>query len=432
MNNEVSFFLDDSPKIQFPFDVVDVNTKLILNFLYEPIFLKKNGNFFERGIEDKSSKRALNIKFTKENKASAKDMYSTLMYVIKEHKASAEFLEFIVGVKEYLRGDSTLEKIKLYQNGSNLYATMYDCTSYKEVFSTITFSPVFFDNGHPSYKKNNGIYTLKSSQESILRLQKKEKKSYFPKYINFIVERNPETQVKKIESLKHYYSGFTSLTPKILANVNSNYVQEIKSHVRFRLLCSNNEVFTYDLRNKLYEYVIETITKDPVLSRAISISDIRNKKVYNIEQQVQSSDKIKIVYANFFPNKEIVIIAKKFLEKNGVEAKLIGKSFSDFLNIDSDQYDMVLRVEEPVTNNFVDYYIEQIQWIDQEKRKTYVTFLNRLLSLRSNNEKLEKVLNLYVARYSRMLEIGTFNKTCYRSVDCKPLKFNDNGDLIIS
>ena len=193
--NNLTFFLDDYPQnLLNPREVMDHNAKLVTSFMYQPIFLREKGQIIPNGIIDESVNGKIRIKFGKSlwsdgSRVTANDFYNSLRYILVNNPLSS-YLNFIKGVSEYVKGNVSLDDIKMKVEGDYFCAEVYRSDLYKGVFSNINFSPKKFENGELDRSITAGGYKLIKQYKNKIVLIRNQNLINLPEYVYFRIEKD--------------------------------------------------------------------------------------------------------------------------------------------------------------------------------------------------------------------------------------------------
>lgn len=90
---------------------------------------------------------------------------------------------------------------------------------------------------------------------------------------------------------------------------------------------------------------------------------------------------------------------------------------------------MILELIEPITKNQLDEFIEQIQFIDQKDKQTYVGLINEYIKSTDNREKEIKTTALVnlIRKSSRVLDFGVFRQYYIKNPELPEIELTDNG-----
>lgn len=413
------FLLDDIPTIKSVLDDTDHNSSIIFSFLNIPIFTRINNEFYSDIVIDASYKNIMELKF-KKNKynITSEDFYKTLKYILVNKTNYCSYLNFILGVKEYENGEVDFDSIKLWYDNDTIYAeTYFNNDHYKSIFSSIHFSPQKIINN--KLIDGFGEYFISKLHENKIVICSKvdnDIKILFKKVVD------EKEQIEIIQHSKNAYSGFTSLNPSILKRFKCF---KINSNLEFRLKVNNN-----CLNSKYFiDLKYEIISKCNQLDTVIDFFNIDNINYDNDHHVIFNKNNIKILYADYYPNNEIINVLKKILSKNNCTFEITKMNFKDFLKENSQTYDLILDIFEPIVINKIDNYISEINNFNSDEKSYFVKILN--IFIENNFDSMhENAIKKYIYEKSNNIKLGNFKMYYMKSKETKELIFDDYNNLI--
>lgn len=431
MNKNVIFSLDEFPLNLCEIEGIDHNAKFVLSFLYKSLFFKYNGHYISEGIEDYSDGKLLKFKFSENStwsdgsQLNAEDFYNTLKYIIFNKLGIASYLNFIVGVKEYLFNEGNFKNIHFWIDNNCFFAEVYTLSLYKEVFSSICFAP-------RKILENNTLSSLTSSGYTIQEIttDKIEIKNQIfnknPKKISFIVVKESEKQLDLLKNNDIFYTGFTSLTFNSIQHRNPT---SLKSDILVRLIFSEHIFSIFKSHNIEIDF-FRNISENDILKKLLNIKSNHN----NLEHGTSDSDtiplpNISILFPDYYPNQLIIDELDYILLSKGYSLKKYKKSLKEFTQCDFSHYDIILELIEPITLNKLDYWIEQIQYINLDSKNNFVQHLNKYINSPTTNiqNEIEQIIN----SQSRCIQIGNLKQYYLSSQNSPKLVLSDNGLISI-
>lgn len=428
MNKKVIFSLDEFPLNIDELDGLDHNAKFVLSFLYKSLFFKYNGHYISEGIEDYSEGKLIKFKFSKNStwsdgsQLNAEDFYNTLKYIIFNKLGIASYLNFIVGVKEYLIKGGNFKNIQFWIDNNYFFAKVYTLSLYKEVFSSICFAP-------RKILENNTISSLTSSGYTIQEIttDKIEIKNQLfnknPPKINFMVVKDSDKQLDLIKNNDIFYTGFTSLTFNSIQNDNPI---SLKSDILIRLTIS--EQFFSIFKNNIKMEFFRNLNKNNILKKLLHINPNQNDLERDVSDTINCPN-ISILFPDYYPNQLIIDELDSILLSKGYSLKKHKKSLKEFTKCNFSKYDIILELIEPITLNKLDHWIEQIQYINIDSKKNFVNHLNRYLN--SPTTTIQNEIENIINSQSRCIQIGTLKQYYLKSQNSPELVLSDNGLISI-
>lgn len=429
----VIFYVDDLPTAINPSECYDSNSKLLCSMMYKTIYSAKNGKFITDIICDKSSNNLIKFEFCEKifwsdgTQLTAKDFFDTLKYLLTNKKECSYYLSFIKGVKEFLYHGGSINDIKIWFVDNTFYAEVDSLKFYKDVFSGINFAPLKFLGNDLNCLITSGGYFCSFYSDNIFKLIKNDKSLALPDIIEVRVEKNVDKQIKQISLGEKSYTGFTSLNLDTIYSKKNYY--ELQSNIRFRLIFSE----------KLYEESYGLPIKNAILNKLRSnvnlVKFIKfNKRSYQAKINLKNIPKIgasrikKILYPDYFPNNLLVDSICEVFSQNNVYLKKNPCSFKEFLEADYSKYDFILELIEPLTQNILDNFIEQIQFIRKEYRADFVKKINSYLNATSKSQlSIYNELLSMIEKESRVLDIGIFRQYYIKNSQLPKIVLTDNG-----
>ena len=326
MNKNMIFYLDDMPKITSPLQYQDHNLNMIYSFIHKTIFTRFNGKFSSEVVDDLSINTHLKLK-VRENRygITADDIYKTLLFILKKITLYASYLSFLVGVKEYLRGNVSLNDIYLYQYDDVIEGIMYDNVSYLEVLSSIHFSPLKFREYSPIINEGFGEYSIHSIEKKKIIL----KNRYSDNYIYFLIEKDERKQLLNVRTTSGIvYTGLTSLTN---STINSTNAVKVESQLKFRLKI-NSRILTNQKRlDSFKELLVRKIYSNSRISNILKRRRMDLNKSILVDKEDLEGKRLFLLYADYYPNKIFVSDIVAILNEFNLETICVKKCFGDFL-----------------------------------------------------------------------------------------------------
>lgn len=431
--DKINFLLDDFPTSLTTYDNVDYNSKLVLSFLFQPIFIKSAGIYINNGVEDLSANNIIKIRFlnsrhwSNDTIITADDFYKTLMHILQYVPNIASYLNFVVGTKEFLKGNNSIDSVKVWTKNNIFYAEVYDMSFYKELFSNICFSPIKIIDGFPVNNVTSGGYNIVKVTDKTIHLRRSIRNKRYPNNVIFNVVKNVSQQLSIINKNDYSYSGFTSLDYQTI--INNNSVNNIPSNLRYRLILSR-ELYSSSPISEIKNALFSNITNNIMLSKFIKIPKTKSiRHSYNSTiSKSNTTKKITILWADYYPNEKIVLEIINIFKKHNYIVAPIKLNFKDFLNADFSKYDLVLEIVEQFTDNYVDNWIEQIKFIPKTKTKHFVNLINMYLKNKEDHTTIEDFIDCN----SRCINIGNFQQYYLKNKELPKLSMSDNGILEIN
>ena len=427
--NNLTFFLDDYPQnLLNPREVMDHNAKLVTSFMYQPIFLREKGQIIPNGIIDESVNGKIRIKFGKSlwsdgSRVTANDFYNSLRYILVNNPLSS-YLNFIKGVSEYVKGNVSLDDIKMKVEGDYFCAEVYRSDLYKGVFSNINFSPKKFENGELDRSITAGVYKLIKQYKNKIVLIRNQNLINLPEYVYFRIEKDFLKQLKRVNEEKYSYTGFTSTNFSQIGEINTF---PINSGIHFRIIISSEVLNIINLSKFRYE-IKEEIRKNIELKKLIELSDDTLNLVPIDGKQLRKREQtVNFLYPNYYPNDILVRLTSKILKRVGCGVTEKSVSLSKFMTVDIQDYDMILELVEPITDNRLDKWIEQIRFIEQCKKSDYVSLINEYLEPNNFYQDIESRIEAIIFSNSLCVDIGLFKQYYTKSEGAPQLILTDDG-----
>ncbi|MFJ5965908.1 hypothetical protein [Bacillus sp. NPDC093026] len=422
-------YVDDEPKTSIPFLAEDYSSCLLCSCLYEPLFIKKSLNFEENLVIDETVDKE--IKFTFKDfywsdgqKVKPVELKNTLLYIIKNKLPKSHYLDFIVGVKEYLDGDTTsLTNIKISSDDNSIYMTsLLDGDQYKYVFSTIYFSPIRFEKYEPNMLLSYGPFQLNQVKD-LTSLD------YNPYYHNPIKEpleivknKNPK------ENIEHFFDGKCDLTSTTV--FRSSDINFFSKSLFFRKK-ESNLILQLELSEGFLKYKNNILEK---LNNFINNScDLKNDIKLKLEYQKSPAilEEIKdcsILYSDYYPNNNIAQYIIDILKYESVEVQISLGDLDYFINqySNSTNYDIYINVFSPVTQSDLDRFISHINYIREDKLDNYLLLLNQWIQGDIEKYNIDRL----ISHYSRRLTIGNINHYYFQSSKLNGFFIDGNDNFI--
>ena len=432
--NNIIFFVDDLPESLIHMDAMDTNTKLFVSFLYTPIIKKLQGEYISPYFVDMSKDNVICLKFTDEvfwsdnTSLSAIEFLYTLRLIFSQRKKCFYYLDFIKGAKDFIYGNAKLENIEMWVEDNVFFANVFNLNTYKDVFSCPNFSPLKFRQDEIDFQTTSGGYFCKLSTNKKIILEKNISDNKLPNAVEIIEEIDIHNQIQQIQSGKMAYTGFTSLNLEDSVLRHKNY--ELQSDIHFRLLFNAkmyDEIKEHSANIK--DEIIYELKKSNNLLKYINVNCNELYYRYNNVISTDTERMTRFLYPDYFPNDLIVDIITKVMNRYSIKVKSYPLSFKAYLSENWEKYDLILELIEPITKNQLDEFIEQIQFIDQKDKQTYVGLINEYIKSTDNREKEIKTTALVnlIRKSSRVLDFGVFRQYYIKNPELPEIELTDNG-----
>lgn len=437
MTNNIIFFVDDLPQYSVPANAEDPNSKLLYSLIYQPIFNKINGNFTSDCIEDCSAKNIIQFKFgnkifwSDNTPLTAKDFFYTLKHIFLSRSNCCYYLDFIEGVKEFIYGDGSIDDIKIWIKDNIFFAKTVVQDTYKDVFSRINFAPMKYnDDGEFDSSVTSGGYYYQSINSHKILLKKNLHYKLLPNYIEIIEEKDVKKQIQQIENGQLAYSGFTSLGFQELSSNKEIY--ELPSKISFRVIF-DSEFFEIVYKKKIKKDIVTELNRYNELLKFITINNNFSDNYQSEDIAIEEKKHIKVLSPNYFPNNLIVDCLMQSMDEYNFIFECDFLPFKEYLSEDWEKYDIVLELVEPITENPIDAFIEQIKFIKTAYRSEYVSLINQYIKLK-NDRKKEKAneINQFIQIYSRVFDLGIFRQYYIKSSSLPNVEVTDTGLINIT
>ncbi|EGQ3653409.1 hypothetical protein [Staphylococcus pseudintermedius] len=422
----MKIIFDDAPKTIIPFEIDDYSSLLLCSLLYQPLFIKNNNSYEENMVIDKTNKDLIcfsvkEIFWSNGLNCTVEDIRKTLLYIIQRKNNLASYLSFIEGVEEYLEGLIDINHISIWCNKREIYIkSKIEGDYYKDIFSTIYFSPVYIVNNKINTKVTCGMFKLHKELELIPnKYNNKMNES-----ISIVIDKNANNNIKLYESGEVDITCSTILYGGLVSKIeeHKDFIQK-NSNLLLRL--ELKEGFKY--KNIIHNILIEILYEE----KKVSTNDINLKiKHENILCDLNIFiNNISILCADFYPNNIIALSLQKHLEELGVDVSLSLCSFDDFLSkCQQGKYDIIINVVSPITQSRIDYFLEKITYFNQDYIDKYVELLNLWIL----NSRYEGEIIDYVKYFSNVIDIGTLkHKYLIRDKYKNIIFFDENDNLIV-
>jgi hypothetical protein len=425
----MKIFLDDTPKESIPFKVSDYSSCLLCSAMYEPLFLKINNKFIDNLIIDNTQNENIALTFkefywSNGERCTPEDLKRTLLYIIENKLPLAQYIDFIEGVKDYLDGYmEDLKNIKISTNGDTIYIkSLINSDYYKNIFSTIYFSPVKFMEGLPSSNIVYGPFQKKMENNLMYLKRNPYYKKNISKMLEFKVEKDPLINIMEFNEGNLDVTSTTVLYQKYRKQLSKNKnFRKQKSNLSLRIEFSE---FFLDQKSNLINCIYELIENDEYLKDDIvsSIKKVNHGKYDRVEH-----DKLTILYSDYYPNNILANKIGSFYKERNVNVKLEYGDLDYFIEeYSKSNYDICINVAYPITQNKVDYYIEKIDFLPDSRVDYYINLLNEWIDGKVD----EYLLDAYLDKFSLFAMIGDLNHHFLISNSMEGFIIDDNDNFI--
>lgn len=127
--------IDDFPHSLITIQAEDFTSKTVLSSMYEPLFYEYKGSYKSDYVKDEyvDETATLYLNFTESywsngEQLKASHYYDTLIFILKSNSKYSSYLDFIVGVEEYLFDEISLNEVGIRLVGECLQInTKYKC-----------------------------------------------------------------------------------------------------------------------------------------------------------------------------------------------------------------------------------------------------------------------------------------------------------------
>lgn len=419
--------LDGIPLNSLPFESTEYNSLLCCSLLYEPLFHIKNNQFIENLIIDKSKNNLVIFKIKKffwsnGEKIKPKDIANTLFYIIKNKPNIASYLDFIIGVPEYLEDKKDIKKIKINFDDNYIYIeTARNDNYYKFVFSSIIFAPVYFFNNKPLKTITSGAYKLITPENLFEYIKNPLTKYNVDKNLTIISEDNFN---KNIELFSKKNIDITSTTIfdsryKDIIKPYNNFLYEKKSNITLRIVLKDylfmhkNEIKCF-LKNLFHDF--QFLNEDIYINDSILNNKNRKSNFKNINKNIT------ILYSDYYPNNFIGEKLYNFLKNKNYSINKKCLKLNEFMEeYKNNNFDVCIDVVFPITLSKYDYFLEKINFFNDKYIDKYIYLLNKWQES-DYSSVFEKYIFDFIENYSLLIEIG--------KIKHKYLSRNDNIYLL--
>ena len=440
--------IDDFPHGLLTFNSQDYISNLILSSMYEPLFFEENSEYRSLYVEDSYDGIYITLNFkdffwSNGMLVTAKDMYNSLIYILENRTIFSSYLDFIEGVSEYLYGEGSINSIgiTLYDKSLKI-KTKYE-NNYKELFSTIHFSPFFIENGEVVNNISNGRFYLdkKSSDSISLKTNTFLMDKFFKK--------KAKIQELSFVYIKDLYKGIDEFKKGNLDMTCSTYFpfEEISNYNEspYFYMKNSNILFTLKidkdltpLKKDLMKILYDNCFNNQLLNKGINFcknyffdkeltqQDFNNNEINTSKNSINNN--IRVLYPSYYPNDIVIKPIISYLKKKGIEIEEIALPLKEFNEVyNSSKFDIALVLLSPLVNNDIDLLIHYLKgFYNEEKIDTYLVLLNKYLESQAEYDK--KKLNEYLIGHSQFIPIGFGKHLYFKSEKLKDL-YIDRNDL---
>ena len=429
----MNIILDDMPKTNIPVEIKDYSSLLLCSFLYQPLFILKNGEFFENLIIDRSTKEIIILEFkeiywSNGDLLKAIDFTNTLLYILKSKSFLSHYLTFIEGVEEYLDGESEIDEIAIQTCGNTIYIkNKYHTNYYKYLFSTIYLSPLKIVEGSIIGNVTNGKYKASSSGDLLHLLSNDYNNECNVDEVKFIIDKNP------IENINKFLKGEADLTSTTV--IYGDEAQKVLHYKEFKNKVSNLQLRLEfrkglgNLKKDVSNHLHNILSNDKYLKSDMNV--VLKKKTgrrYKEEVHDISLNRLKLLYADYYPNNTIAYEIHNFYQTKGVDVELCTGDFDFFLReYDDSKYDLILNVISPITKHPIDYFIEKSKYFEEGDDDNYINTLNKWISGKLSKTNLKE----FISEHSLILEIGNLKHNYLLKEEYFNNMYIDDNDNII-
>ncbi|ENQ3081040.1 hypothetical protein [Bacillus multifaciens] len=443
--------IDDKPHDLYTFNAHDFSSKSILSSMYEPIFFEKDGEYKSFYVKENYKNNVITLEFLESYWSNglplnAEDMYKTLIYILKERTMFSSYLDFIVGVEEYLYDGDPIENVGIHLSRNSIYIETKYSYDYKKLFSTIQFSPIYFIDRKPVNNVSNGRFHLDTICNSIIRVKNNpfffRERKVKTKELNFIYLDKLSDGIDNYKSNKLNMSCSTYFPFEMIGNFEGDQDFYMKNSNILFMLEISEALLPY--KKQLASYVYDKLHNNEILNKGLNISDNYlftnnlkyQKKRYkhnngeyentNISNLVNCD--LNVLYADYYPNDLIVSEIIGFLDKNHIPVKSHPMSLKNFIkSYNRKQFDICLKLVSPLINSEIDLLLNYLDKFKDEKvRDGYIKLLNDYLEECTVEKKV--LIDLYLENHSTIIPLYFGKHIYFQSKELSGF-YIDNNDL---
>ncbi|MBQ3437156.1 MAG: hypothetical protein IJG31_01380 [Fusobacterium sp.] len=323
MRNKI-VLLDDFPITFKTVEAYDYLSKIVVSYINEPFFSTKFLKISSKYIKHRIINNFLIFKilpffWSNGEKVSAKDIYRSILYFIKEKKAFSYNLFFIKNVENYLNGISPIENIGIFLRKDKIFFKLIEKEqNYAQIFSLIHFSPIYLKENKINLSITTGEFKLNyiDRKKGIIHLKKNE---FYPSNtktsnIIFKVIKDPNKALEFFYKNKDTIMTCSTCFPYLAMKnhiLDNNFIKrESNIRVFFKI---NMEKIRF--KSILFEYLKKYLQLDSELSEGIKwnfnyigVNDISKNFTENFEKKIfyDFKDPVRILYTDYYPNTLIV------------------------------------------------------------------------------------------------------------------------------
>lgn len=419
------FLIDESPGTLVPPELLDYNARFIARFLFEPLFYEEKDEYKAQPyIEDLSHDTSLILEvrdkyWSNGELLTVQDIYNCLKYIVQYKTPFATYLDFIVGVKEYLQGTGSLADVQISIQQNRIVASTLHLYSYKELFSTVEFAPFKTKDGIPITGITSGKFQLISQSEDEIVLENSEQLN-----IKFVVDYSSQSQIELVKNNQATYTATTSLTYEDLSNHHllddTGWILPIFYRIILpqKFVTNNHKIL---ISNRL----LTTLSAHQELQHMIQIQshndDLVDCKINNLKSEYR------IVFPNYYPNDLLVEKIANVLKSMEITTIIKPLTLHQFIDYQPAEQDILLELVTPLIHNKLDYFIEKINKINNSYIAEYLDDLNMWISTNFEDNNLELRMETLIQKYSAIISVGQVRSFYIKSDDAPELVLDSHG-----
>lgn len=342
---------------------------------------------------------------------SIQDIYNSILFILENKGLPSYYLDFIVGVDEYLVGKKALNEVSIFIQDDKLFCMLKDEEiDYHEILSLVQFSPLYIRDDKVYWNITTGRYKIDNFNISDCIILKKN--LFHPEnnydYLMFKVIKNPTLSV-------NYFLKNPDVLMTCSTSFPYNKIEECISNEQFVKLKSNIRIFfkikqdLMEIKNEISSFIKAEMEKNIKLKKGIVLDFNYVTEVK--KEQARVFDKIplnpiKILFANFYPNSILVDYLSLYFRRKNIQVILFAKNnMKDFIDeYNLGNYDVSLLLTSPLMKNQISWLEYFIYTLNRDLQDTYVNIVNQ----RCENKNYEEVEN-FLIKNSNVVPVGFIN-----------------------
>jgi len=441
----IRLLLDDLPHTYNQFEVNDYSSKVVLGCLYEPLFFYNNdtGSYDSKLVYSTENNKQIIFKmkdfiWSNGKKMQVYDIFKSLHYILENKTLFCNYLNFIEGVEDYLDGENTINDVSIHIEDRNtlIIKKAYNY-NYKNLFSSIQFSPAYFDENNKKESVYSGAFVLSEVENKKITLKRNPyyNRGGIPEYIEFILEKDPDVG---LEMYNNFYADMTCSTAfnfknlDILRNNSDFFIK--RSNIELNLIFNDKNLLQF--KEELRIYIYNCIENNTVLCQGIETNKMLNLIDNTVTPFNCSKKKFTIIYPDYYPNNYIIDYLDNFFQKYNIKLIKKGMSLEDFMEEDLENInnDIILCLISPLINEDIEYWISYINYFDGNYQDEYIELLNEYIDSTIKKAALEN----FVSEHSNRIPLANIKHiylkrdtlNCYHVDHNDLFRFNFEGGII--